>query len=759
MRSISRTKLKAFLFLLFFLSGFCSLLYQVIWIRKAFSSFGIITPVLSVVISVFMMGLFGGSWYGDRLTKYFEKKYQIKPITLYGITELFIGVGALLVPLLYAFGENVLLNTGALNGPPYLLLSGLFITISILPWTFLMGLTFPVMMSYIRYVFKEQSSSGFSYLYLANVIGAMFGVLLSANVLIEVLGFTKATYVSVVGNCLIAALSFYLASKTIEPVTENNEEDRHEKEASIAQANTSEAELKLEPIQKGFAYTVLFITGFLSMGLEVIWTRSFAPVLKTTIYSFAFLLTIYLLATWVGSFTYRFLRKRNKMISPQSLLPMTLFSIVFSVIMTDPRIPLKASKMVTGTVFLFCFILGYLTPMLIDRYSNGDPEKAGKAYAINVFGCILGPLLSGYILLPALGTKGSILLLIFTFIAIILYLLKKELVSSTFWKSSGGLFAVLSLLILPVSIFYSVTYDFEGLYKNSEVRRDYSATVISATDDNNQKQLLVNGFGITVLNPLVKFMAHIPLAMLSEKPQNALVICFGMGTTYRSLLAWDIKTTAVELTPSVVDAFEYYHQDAKTVMKDPNGKVIIDDGRRFLKRTEERFDLITLDPPPPVEAAGSGLLYSQEFVELIRDRLTDHGILAHWFPGDPGLILNAVSRSIHNVFPYIKVFKSIEGSHGGFHFFASMKPLKELTAEQALALLPQKAVNDMMEWYPDQTPESIMNLFYSKEIQPESTLNQQEGIVVSDDFPYNEYYRVRRKLLKHGLNDWLPMTN
>lgn len=105
MNTMSRTKLKYFLFLLFFLSGFCSLLYQVIWIRKAFSSFGILTPVLSVVISVFMMGLFGGSWFGDRITKYFQEKFNIKPITLYGITELLIGIGALFVPFLYSIGE------------------------------------------------------------------------------------------------------------------------------------------------------------------------------------------------------------------------------------------------------------------------------------------------------------------------------------------------------------------------------------------------------------------------------------------------------------------------------------------------------------------------------------------------------------------------------------------------------------------------------------------------------------------------------
>jgi spermidine synthase len=700
------------------------------------------------------MGLFGGSWFGDRITKYFHNKFNIKPITLYGITELLIGVGALFVPFLYSIGESSLLNVGALNGANYLLFSGVFITVAILPWTFLMGLTFPVMMSFVKYVFKEKSSSGFSYLYLANVIGAMCGVLTSANILIEVLGFSKATYVSVVGNCIIALISFYIARFNFDETAESSEDSSNEATTDDSQ------ELQLAPIEKGFAYTVLFITGFLSMGLEVVWTRGYAPVLKTTIYSFAFLLTIYLLATWIGSFAYRYLRQKKKVLAPKVLLPMVLFSIIFSLVITDPRNPLKGSKMVTISVFLFCLILGYLTPMIIDRYSNGDPDKAGRAYAFNVLGCILGPLMSGYFLMPTLGMKGSILVLIFIFFAIILYLLRDEIKKMSFWKSAGGAFVILSIALLPVGSFYSVTYDFAGLYKDSVVRRDYSATVISTTDNNGFKRLLVNGFGITILSSLVKFMAHVPLAFLDKKPENALVICFGMGTTYRSLLTWDINTTAVELTPSVVDSFDYYHKDAKEVLNNPKGNIVIDDGRRFLKRTDKKYDLITLDPPPPVEAAGSGLLYSKEFVELLKERLTDKGILAHWFPGSDGLILNAVSRSIHKVFPYIKVFRGLEkGKNTGYHFFASKSPIPDLGPEQLLAKIPEKSINDLMEWYDsDETPQNLLKSFFKGKVEPANTLGNHEGIMVSDDFPYNEYYRVRRKLLKHGLEKWLPMT-
>ena len=72
--------------------------------------------------------------------------------------------------------------------------------------------------------------------------------------------------------------------------------------------------------------------------------------------------------------------------------------------------------------------------------------------------------------------------------------------------------------------------------KNTVVRRDYTASVISFGERDN-KWLLVNGIGMTKLTPITKFMAHLPLAMHREKPESALVICFGMGTTYRSALS------------------------------------------------------------------------------------------------------------------------------------------------------------------------------------------------------------------------------
>ena len=138
------------LFLLFFLSGFCSLVYQVIWTRMAFASFGIITPVLSVVLSVFMLGLAAGAWAGGRFIAPLIEKTGLSAVAFYAGAEFLIGLGAFAVPKLFATGEYFLLAAGQTNSIGYLLLSALVLAFSILTWYLFMGTTFPLMMAYIR---------------------------------------------------------------------------------------------------------------------------------------------------------------------------------------------------------------------------------------------------------------------------------------------------------------------------------------------------------------------------------------------------------------------------------------------------------------------------------------------------------------------------------------------------------------------------------------------------------------------------------
>jgi hypothetical protein len=256
-----------------------------------------------------------------------------------------------------------------------------------------------------------------------------------------------------------------------------------------------------------------------------------------------------------------------------------------------------------------------------------------------------------------------------------------------------------------------------------------------------KRRLLVNGIGITELTPITKFIAHLPLAFLDHPPESGLVICFGMGTTYRSLLSWDIPTTAVELVPSVRDAFPYYHADAAEVLGNAKGRVVIDDGRRFLARSTETWDVIVIDPPPPVEAAGSSLLYSHEFHQAVKRHLKPGGIFQSWFPGGEPKIEQAIARSLSEVFPYVKVYGSIEG--WGVHYLASMSPLETPTAEALIARLPEKARADLAEW-PKENLVADVRAVLQREIPLGDLLPEDRGIRVSDDRPFNEYYLLRR---------------
>src|SRR5215470_9025498 len=204
-------RVKPILFSLFFLSGFCSLLYQLVWVRIAFAHFGVITPVLSVVLSVFMLGLGIGSVLGGAWAQSLSERYRICPALFYGGAELLIGVGAFVVPLLFQAGDDYLLAAGEASSTSYLFVSAIFIAVAILPWCIMMGATLPLMMSFIRQI-NPSNQNSFSFLYLANVVGATAGTLVTALVLVELLGFRETYMFAATINLAIAASSFALAA-------------------------------------------------------------------------------------------------------------------------------------------------------------------------------------------------------------------------------------------------------------------------------------------------------------------------------------------------------------------------------------------------------------------------------------------------------------------------------------------------------------------------------------------------------------------
>ena len=484
---------------------------------------------------------------------------------------------------------------------------------------------------------------------------------------------------------------------------------------------------------------LLFMTGLTSMGIEVVWIRQFTPYLTTVVYAFASILGLYLLSTYIGSQIYRRWSRTNTHEAQWIWVLVGLF-VVLPALTASPEIHLsKLLRLVLG-VAPFSAMLGFLTPMLVDRWSSGDPDRAGSAYAVNIIGCIAGPLLSGFLLLPWISERWVL------FLFAVPWLL---LGISGGWRhddraSPQGIwrrtipYAVTALALIV--LFHGKGY--EDQFSHRVVLRDHTATII-ATGNGMGKKLLVNGYGITGLAVSTKIMAHLPLASLDHVPQNALVVCFGMGTTYRSLMSWGVPTTAVELVPSVPQVFWYYHSDAPKLLKSPQSKVIIDDGRRYLERTAELYDVITLDPPPPVQAAGSSLLYSKEFYAMVRQRLRPDGILQQWLPYGDDVVQASVARALQESFPYVRVFHSL--SKTSFHFLASAQPIPKRTAAELLARMPPKAVADLMEWGPEHDPERELGIVLESEFPLDEMIAQApQAPALQDNRPENEYYVLRR---------------
>jgi spermidine synthase len=380
----------------------------------------------------------------------------------------------------------------------------------------------------------------------------------------------------------------------------------------------------------------------------------------------------------------------------------------------------------------FCGLLGFLTPMLVDRWSAGDPGRAGRAYAVNALGCIIGPLLAGFVLLPWVGERWTLVLLAAPFFLF------------GMWSNRR----MLAMAAAAVVALIALTQGFEHRYPGAVVRRDHTATVIAA-GEGMQKQLLVNGVGTTNLTPITKMMAHLPLASLDRPPQKVLVICFGMGTSFRSAHSWGMDVTAVDLVPSVPKLFGFFHADGAEVLKSPRATVVIDDGRRFLERTRELFDVIIVDPPPPVAAAGSSLLYSEEFYQVAARRLRPGGILQQWIPHAERIVVSAVAQSLGRTFAEVRVFPSVEGEGWGEHFLASKGPINRRTAAELSARVPPAAARDMLEWGPATTVEEQFQRMLGGEIALRELIDSARSApVLTDDRPVNEYYFVRHLL--HG---------
>jgi hypothetical protein len=266
-------------------------------------------------------------------------------------------------------------------------------------------------------------------------------------------------------------------------------------------------------------------------------------------------------------------------------------------------------------------------------------------------------------------------------------------------------------------------------------------------------ELWVAGTSMTLLTVDAKLMPILPLIARPDA-KRALVVAFGMGTSFRSALIAGLRTDAVELVPSVPRMFGHYYGDAAEVLADPDGRVIVTDGRNHLELTDERFDIIVTDPPPPIESSGASVISSLEYYRAGREHLTPGGVMMQWVPyGAPEPEFKEHIRTFASVFPHVEVVRGAGGY--GAYMLGSDEPI-ELEPDAIREVLGRPGVlEDISSAYdsPATTVDGWIDVIEGQRWLDDDTSRSYtgDGPLITDDRPRPEYFLLRR--LSDGIED------
>jgi|SRR3990167_5643275 len=732
-----------FLYFLFFLSGTAGLIYEIVWSRLLVLIFGSTTNSIVAVISAFLGGLALGSLLFGKIADKIPLKNLIKT---YSNLEIAVGITAgitlILIPLIKPIYS--LISDGS-DVNFILLIAKFFLSILILviPTTF-MGATLPILARFVR-LHKKSLEAGISYLYAINTLGAVFGALISAFILIELIGLTDTIFVAVTLNIVIGILARLIRVSNV-----SNNASNH-KEVGFSHI--------LSP-KNLFLIITFGLSGLVAIAYEVLWTRILTPTVGTFVYAFAVILALYLLGIALGSLVYE---KLTNIIRTKSLFfAICQFAIGFfalaSVYLTSNQVSLPRNLLIPLVILPATIFMGLTFPAIVslmDKRSHSG-KIVGLAYFGNTIGSITGAFLASIFLLPLVGsTQGILLLTTINFILAISFIIYENkanfLLKSTFAALTLTLIVFNSwLFLLKRSSLYENTTQWRINWARQkgidfEFREDEVASVFGYRDEKvKDYNLFIDGVPTTGKIGETKLMAHIPI-VLHYNPQKVLVIAFGMGTTYRSSLTHDLKTDVVELVPSVPPMTRLFHNDAEEILEAPNGRVIINDGRNFVFLTGEKYDIVTIDPPPPFNAAGTTVLYAKDFYNEIAKKLNRGGIVSQWiwFGSREDDIAMAI-KSFIEVFPYVLALKTPHGS-GGIFLEGSFSPMNFDNIRIKQTATKKKPTADIQEFYEDKLSwENLPELIIGDRNALEKVVGNYAS--VTDDRPRTEYFILRHKL-------------
>jgi spermidine synthase len=738
---------------IFILSGAAGLIYEIVWSRQLVLVFGNTTQAVSAILTGFFGGMAIGATVGGRIADRVGS-----PLRLYGLLEIVLVVVVLVTPVTFTLINDAYRGIyPALEGTPFLALARLVLAVLALgPATIMMGATFPAL---VRHFTRSSAlSQAFGRLYFANTMGAVAGTLLAGLILIELFGLSGALRIGAVCSGIAGLVALWLARGDTGAV----------ETAPRADADTIPADPARHASSRPRAIVwlplvVAFISGLTSLGYQVTWTRLLASGTGGLTYVFTVILALFLIGIAVGAALFTVIRPRIK--DPVRLLALSQVAVaVLSVaglilVISQPRIldpsrPLFSIGVLFGaavlTVLPVTIVLGLSFPtaselLRDDRGTAGS--ESGSLLGVNTTGAILGSLVIPFFLMPTIGSPAIIVMLALSNAALgvglALYSRPRRIA-----VAGAGIVAAVLIVVLATRPGLVVQPNEARIASRGallfESREDEIASV-QAGQDRATPELWVGGTSMTLLTVDAKLMPILPLIARPES-QRALVVAFGMGTAFRTALIAGLRTDAVELVPSVPKMFRYYYDDADQVLADPNGKVVIADGRNHLELVDEHFDIILTDPPPPIQSSGVSVISSLEYYEAGRDHLTDGGVMMQWTPyGTTESDLKEHIRTFASVFQHVI---AVRGSGGyGFYMLGSAQPMS-LDPQAGAAVLARPGVlEDISSAY--DSPESTVEGWLA-EIGRQTWLVDDEvrsyagdGPMITDDEPRPEYFLLR----------------
>lgn len=745
---------KGVIIFLFILSGFCGLVYQVVWSRMLTLVLGVTVYAVSMVLVTFMSGLSIGSFLFGRII---DKKYS--PLIVYAFLEAGIGIYGLIFPVLFNYMKDFYFVSFPMLKVPWMSVSFRLILcfLLMLPPTILMGGTVPIIS---KFVVDRKSIIGrwVSILYSANTFGAVIGSFAAGFILIQTFGIKQTLYFSAFLNLFIAFTIFiYRNALKDEKVINSLGEDMTLIDNNVKM--DSSATLLL---------IVLVVSGFSTFAYEVLWTRVLMMFLGHTVHAFAAVLTFFLLGITIGAlFIGRIIDNRRNPVRLLGFLQISVGIIaiiciivsksVFAFIDADgflgaylnPTYKIISRFIISSLVmFPLTLLIGMVFPLAtraIVKHLKRIGKDVGMAYSINTIGAILGSLIAGFLIIPVLGVKRGIFFVALINVVIGGILATKEMPHRNRFKIGAVAFALCSsvlfgigLLDKPMQIlprFFYNSGDFKVLYHEEDITG--TVTVIEKSQSVATTYLVIDGIiTMSSASPYEKRLCHLPL-FIHPNPKKILIIGLGGGYTLEEALKYDVsEIDCVEISGGVVRALEYFPHENKYLLNDPRVNLIMDDGRHYLQVTREKYDIIISDVYLSI-LNGSSIFETKEFFFSVSRLLNENGIFAMTL-GPIGKYLKSQLKTVLTEFPDVAIWHYDNES---IVTLLACKNQWKIDRSLSSERIVKKNHKGGLKEIGLDTLESLITGFV---MDTEAAINYVKGTRVStDDHPYSDFMAIR----------------